>query len=440
MDNNHAMHGEVMTLSEAKRGEQSNPITTMGKLFPDGSAIEQLRGGQLLLQQQGQQLIGPITEYGGQIYAPQILDAHLEQVLHLPAGIQDVGRTEDLIADLRKAYTNYVGLEEDTALLFAMSSLASWVPECLPSPLLINAWGAAGTETALLRLMACLFRRPLRLADPSHHELARLPAGLAVTVILNRPSERARRRLFAAAGDPDTYLLSGGEIVHGPHTIIVCTPKPVMAVPALTIPLLPATKTLRRITASEAQSLADFFQPRLLHYRLTQHLKVANSQFDVVGLCPEVRLVARVLGAALEDSPTLQASMIEALRSLDEKRKAEQSQTPTAAALEALLLLSHAKRPVAYIGQVSELANTLLEGRDENIRLSPRAVGEILRQELGLVARRRPAGFELALDLNTLRRIHRLAVDHDVLQPAADCPCCAEMGIFSTENQSVPGA
>ena len=34
-----------------------------------------------------------------------------------------------------------------------------------------------------------------------------------------------------------------------------------------------------------------------------------------------------------------------------------------------------------------------------------------------------------------------LQADHDVLQPAADCPCCTEIGISNpTENQPVPSA
>jgi len=428
-----------MNMSDVKRGEPSNQIVTMGELFRDGSAIDQLRGGRLILWHEGQGHVGQTAEYGGRTYAGAIIDPNLERVLHLPAGTESFGRTEDLITDLRKAYTTYTELEEESASLLAMGSLASWTSECLPGAIVINPWGPPGTETALLDLMRCICRRPLPLADPSLRELARLPAGLAPTLILNRPSDGALRRLFAAVGHPDTYFLSGGEVVDLHCPIIVCTSKPV-AVPALTIPLLPATQPLRRLTSVEAQNLANFFQPRLLRYRLTQHAKVANSRFDVAGLCPEVRLVARVLGAALEDSPNLQASMIDALRSLDEQRKAEQSQAPAAAVLEALLVLSHTKRPAAYVGQVSELANTLLEDRDENIRLSPRAVGEILRQ-LGLVARRRPPGYEVALDLATQRRVHRFAVDHDALQPVADCPLCGEVSVsIPTENQSVSGA
>jgi len=148
---------------------------------------------------------------------------------------------------------------------------------------------------------------------------------------------------------------------------------------------------------------------------------VAGSQFDVPEFCPEARLLARVLGAAVEGSPSLQASIVTALGSLDEQRKAEQSQTPVAVVLESLLALCHSNTAVAYVGKVTELANTLLENREEPIQLSPRLVGEMLRQQLGLVAHRRALGYELAMDLDTQRRVHHLAVVHAVLQRVVDC-------------------
>jgi len=93
------------------------------------------------------------------------------------------------------------------------------------------------------------------------------------------------------------------------------------------------------------------------------------------------------------------------------------------------------------VGKVTELANTLLENREEPIRLSPRLVGEMLRQQLGLVARRRALGYELALDLDTQRRVHQLAGVHGVLQRVADCLRCEEISLsIPRENQSVSGA
>ena len=50
--------------------------------------------------------------------------------------------------------------------------------------------------------------------------------------------------------------------------IIVYTSQP-LHMPAISIPLLPATHAVRRITKLEAQELVDRFQPRLRDYRLT---------------------------------------------------------------------------------------------------------------------------------------------------------------------------
>jgi len=61
-------------------------------------------------------------------------------------------------------------------------------------------------------------------------------------------------------------------------------------------------------------------------------------------------LLARVLGAALEGAPDLQANLVQALGSVDQQRKTQQSQTPAAVLIEALLLLSHSKTPEAYVG------------------------------------------------------------------------------------------
>jgi hypothetical protein len=178
----------------------------------------------------------------------------------------------------------------------------------------------------------------------------------------------------------------------------------------------------------------------LLNYRLTQHLSVANSQFDVPEFGSGVRSLARVLGSALEGSASIQAAIVNALRGLEERRRTEQSQTPTAVVLEILLALCHGKTPEVYVGKITELANNLLETRGENMELSPRAVGEVLRQELGLVTRRGGPGYELALDGGAQRRVHRFAIAHDVLQRVADCPHCREVVVtVPGETQSTSG-
>jgi len=414
-------------------GSPSNDIALAGRLFPD-AAIDQIRGNLFVLWHEGQARLVSAADHGGRTYIPAALSPSLESVLHLPAGIEDFGRLEDLIGDLSKGVTACdVGLDQHATLLVATGIAATWVPDCVPCPLVINLWGNVGVESTLLDFMGCVCRRALRLVEPSPREIAGLPTGFTPSLILRRPGERSLRRLVVATAEPDSWVLSGGDLVHAHCPIIVSTCNPVN-LPALPIPLPPATHALRRITKLEAQRVVDRFQPRLLHYRLTQHLSVANSQFDAPGFCPEVRLLARVLGAAVEGSPDLQAGIVDALRGLDEQRRGERSQTTAAVVLEALLVLSHRKAPAAYVGSICDLANDFLENREDPTQLSPKAVGEILRQQLGIVPRRRAAGYELALDLDTQRRVHRLAVAHDVLQRVVDCPRCQEM--VGAVNQS----
>jgi len=416
-----------------------NQIVSMGKLFPDGSAIDQLRAGQLVLWHEGHGQLGQTVEYDGKTYTPVTFDASLEHV-HLPSGTEDFGNAEQLIADVREALTTWAGLEGDATLLAAVAIVGSWVAECLPGLLLINLWGPVDTEAVVLDIMGYLCRHALPVFDPSLHGLANLPAGLAPTLILRCPSERSLARLVAAAGEPDTYILFGAGVVHLHCPIVVSTRKP-LRLPAVMIPLQAAGPAWHRITKCDGQNLVDRFQPQLLQYRLTRHLSVANSQFDVSGFCPEVRLLARVLGAVVDGSPRLQASIVAALSVLDEQHRTEQLPPPQAAVLEALLVLCHEKTPVAYVGQVTELANTLLENREENIQLAPGLVGDILRQQLGLVTRRRALGYEVALCVDTQRHVHRLAVAHDLLEHVAGCPSCDEMRqAIRTDNQPAAGA
>ena len=159
---------------------------------------------------------------------------------------------------------------------------------------------------------------------------------------------------------------------------VVFTNEPISGV-ALGIPLLPARGPYHRVGRSEAQQVADDFQPRLMRYRLAQHLRVSNSQFDVPGFAAESRLLARILGATLEGSTDLQDRISRILQAVDEQTKTEQSLGLGAVVSEALLALCHEK-PEAYVREIGELANGILLGRHEIVELSPKAVGVILRQ------------------------------------------------------------
>jgi hypothetical protein len=423
-------------MSPVEAPSQSKEILTLGELFPDGSAIDRLRQNLLVLWHKGDEQIQATVECNGSIYTAATLDSKLEEVLRLPSRTEDFGTTESLTADVSQLIRRYTVLDDATALLVTSFIVSTWVVECLPSAPCLNVWGPAGTETSLVDLLSCLCRHPLRVAEPSVRELLSLPPGLAPTLIIKQPSERTLTRLLAATTEPDVNLLRDGRCINVQCPTIVCTGEPV-AVSALSFRLAPDKAEYRRIGKREAQELAEQFQPRLMRYRLSQHRLVADSHFDRPEFAPDTRLLARILGASVEGSPELQGRIVDALSQMDEQCKVEQSQGLGAVILEALLALCHEHKPRALVLEVTKLANGILLGRHENLELTPKAVGGILRKKLGLYTERRGPGYELRLIGETPKLIHHLAAAYNVLSlqnPVDDCLQCDELNGSSRDG------
>lgn len=255
-----------------------------------------------------------------------------------------------------------------------------------------------------------------------------LPNGLAPTLIIKQPTERSLTRLLAAATDPDANLLRAGRCINLQSATVVCTRESI-TLSALSFPLVSDKTDYLRIGKHEARQLADSFQPRLMRYRLSQHRLVANSRFDRPKFAPDTRLLARMLGTTVEGSPELQGRIADALSQIDEQCKVQQSQGLGSVILEALLALCHEHKPRALIFEITKLANGILLGRHEDLELTPKAVGGIIRRKLGLWTERRGAGYELQLIGETPKLIHQLAAANNVLsmqEPLDDCPWCNE--------------
>jgi hypothetical protein len=420
--------GQVKRMSMSEMAE-AKAIPTLGELFPDGSVIDQLRGNQLAFWQQGQEHIARSHQHNGRTYIASTLDPQLEQLLRLPLRSEDFGTGSTLIADLSKLFSTYLALDDATTLLIATFILSTWVVDCLPAAPCLNPCGDPEAEPTLLELMACLCRRPLRVTEPSLAQLAKLPAGLCPTLIVKNPNPRSMAQLLTALSDRDANFLRSGRVVNLQCASVAYTLEP-LALPALPILLRAGNAPYRRIHRLEAQQLAEEFQPRLLRYRLVQHQLVTQSQFDCRSFSPLTRYLARILGAAVEGMPVVQQAIVDALVHLDQQCKSERSQGADAIVLEALLALCHEGQPEAFVAEISELANGIFLGRRERLKLSPKAVGGILRGRLGLYTERRAAGYRLMLTENVRRRIHQMAASYHVLsllKSAEGCPFCIDV-------------
>jgi hypothetical protein len=177
--------------------------------------------------------------------------------------------------------------------------------------------------------------------------------------------------------------------------------------------------------------LWERFLAQLTCFRLTRHQAIAHSQYDAPSYAYNARMVVRTQGATFEGEPAVQSRVAAALAAADESEKVEQSQTPAAIVVEALLALCHQKKQTAQMDEVAKVVNAIFDGRYAEIKLSPEQVGIIVHRKLALLARRKGPGRFLDFDHATCAHIHRLAAEHHVrtllAPPTINCPLCRQL-------------
>lgn len=127
------------------------------------------------------------------------------------------------------------------------------------------------------------------------------------------------------------------------------------------------------------------------------------------GLSPEMATIATELGRCIVDAPELRQKLVILLKTQDNQRLSDMSNTTEAIILEATRALSGKGLEHAYAHEIAAEANRLLGARGEVARLRPENIGHRLKK-LGLRTRRlSKIGNGLAFDRSTLTRIQELA-------------------------------
>jgi hypothetical protein len=141
-----------------------------------------------------------------------------------------------------------------------------------------------------------------------------------------------------------------------------------------------------------------------------------QGRWTPAGLSSETVIVATELGRCILDAPELRRKLVALLKTQDQQRRSEMSDTTEAIVLEATRALSRDGREHAYAREIAIETNRRLEARGETIRLNPEKVGHRLKK-LGL--RTRPlsqTGHGLTFDRATLARIEQLAAVYMVME------------------------
>jgi len=320
------------------------------------------------------------------VYRPAEFALGLSRAVRLPAKAASYGSAKDLLDGLCAVIKRYTALTDSQASLLALSAMASWVAEFTEVPVCLALEGPPSVERRqLLRLLCCIFRRPLHLADPNFSGVCSLPLELGPTLIVEGCEDvKQLRKLLQATRSREARVIANRRVVTACCPVILCVEESLNAAlpcwPAMSIPLERAEGPLPTLDQETQNQIANEFQSKLLMYWLQNGQKIRASSFDLPELSARSRDLARCLGACVGEDYELQALVTKLLREQESLMAAGTESELDSAVIESMLGLSHASEKQALgVAEVSTAANRILENRGEQVELKPRAVGDLLR-------------------------------------------------------------
>jgi len=432
----------VTTRAEAKaRGiTDAGPfVITAGEIFSDGAVLELIAGTpetnrpSLLLWKKGAVTVGSQVEYEGRIYEAPQLDPVLYHALRLPGGCDGYGSARILIGDIKEVVTQYFPLPERHAELLARFPVTTWLSDRLPiSPVLLITGIDESSAISLLRLLHCLCRHALLIAEMNATGLQRLPMHLSPTLLLSQfEIPRALERNLRASSYRGLHLLGSRGALISPFSAkaIYCgnaAALDILANGAIHIPLPALSSPLDRLNDELLNQISDRIQPRLLMYRLKNMSKVGACQCYFAGFSTSTRQLVSNLAMCLPDEKEMVAETAELLRPQEEELRARRFLDLKYVLVEILSgTLHEGKARKIAVKELTQYANALLTSRGELREYTPEDVGGRL-SDLGISRHRSSAGQHVFLNHENSVIIHNWARAYEFSITAGSSTACRE--------------
>ena len=410
-------------MKQAKPTQDHATIATAGELLPDGTLLDlsheptHLDQFRLVIRKGNKSRTASQFEFRDHLYIPAKLDRTFARAIQMPGDIVDFGTTRDLFEKICKLVQEHCAVTIEVATTATYFVFATWFADFLSEPPRLLITGPSAECVELLRLLSSVCRRALRVKLASTGAFSSLPFEFKPTLVLNQLGQ-SRRVLdcLVASGSSEFCFPAKGQLRFDCCAKIIYTGPsavPLMGNFDLHVALTPRSGRVPWLTARVRDELAQKFQAMLLSYRLANYRHVLNPDFDAPEFTTHVRQCARQIGICIND-PELQARLVSLLQQEEEAARAEATSSVLNIVIEAALLFCHEERESAYVNELTETVNTILEDRAESIRLSPKAVGAKLRS-LGLkTCRLNQRGRGLAFTNEMCHKVHQLAHDFQV--------------------------
>jgi len=364
--------------------------------------------------------VGLRVKHDGCTYEGPELDPTLRRVMRLPAGCCDYGSPRALFDSIRDLFQRHLGVPESESVLLACFAISTWLADRLPTaPGLTISGPDEDLGIEVLRLLSCVCRHPLMLAEVTPSSIRSLQMQLSPTLLLNQPGfDRNMQRVFRASSYRGVYSLGNrGRVVDlfGPKAIFCGndSANETLNAGVIHISVTPSQPESAGLDEQAQYEIAIDFQPRLLMYRLKNSGKIHESQVDVSGLTYATRQLARSLGACFPEDLEIASDAVQALQPQDEETRERRFHDVNCAIIEILLAWIHRRdqRELA-VDELAKLANALLRRRGETRQYSAEEVGWKLSR-LNIVRHTSSSGRQVKFGRDTSRTVHRLVAAYD---------------------------
>lgn len=336
-------------------------------------------------------------EFGNRIFVPISRTSNLLRHVQLPRGAKPYGTVYSLVANTRTLLSRVLDLSSNDLEFLALFILSTWFVERFSVAPYVALVGLPGSgKSTALSVLRLLCRRGLLTADISSAAFYAICDQLTPTLLIDEASTAGDRRtlfhLLRTGTTRDITALRKNESfkTFGPKAVawIDLPSDAALNSRCIVIPLRETRRNgLLRTIDPEIRKAAADLQMSLLRYRFEKLRSLALPKTeDSDELRPRSRDLYEALALPIADIPEKRQWLVERLRAQEEIRRAPLS-VKQSAVLEVVFVIMHGPWEQT-VGDLTSLANNLLEIAGENYRLSAREVGGLLTS-LGFTERGR---------------------------------------------------
>ncbi len=372
------------------------------------------------------------VEHQDQMYYPAPINDGLAQAVRFPPPSARFGSPSKLTESVAEFIRNFGKTSREDADLLAAFAISTWFVDCFRLAPVLHLTSSCARVHSMMRLLACVCRRPILLGRLDLAALSTLPQGLEATLLIQEEKlTKSLTRILDTSRYRDVKIPLQKSWIHAYGARVLFSDPMALDAAALRINLSSAGGMLRELKDDMEKTIAADFQAKLLRYRMVQYDAVKDSHFNSSDFVPQMQEVAQALITPLIDCGDFRKSILSSLTSRNKDCAGARFIDLNCVVIEAALAFCHdSTKENFFVKEIADAADAILQGRHEDSKLSPKSAGRTLRG-LGFFPERVTGGYRLTLSDVHREKIHWLAKEYNV--PSLDagtrrCDHCPPSG------------